>query len=307
MIRINLLKDSKPKKKGGLNLPANLIKKIGIGSGALASLLLIFVILKTFVFTGPKEEGVDYVVRDDFNPSSLLNKDAVEETVTDEKRHGDKIDKNGVLRLPYGDLTFIEKVNFENHFAKSVVDLLKRNVTTGVNFRGVNFDNFTELTGNGSSNSRSKIRDVFKSLRSDGVTFSPKPNTSIFKLKEGYGFKVESVFAPGLDSKSPFKIYAEDIPSYDDVDIIIKRIIDAAQEGGLRIKSGPTRNGAKVEKGYRRLTYRMSSIGSYRSFESFVNKMFLQQIPCSIKKASLKAISTGSLGINVEIIITTKR
>lgn len=307
MIRINLLKDSRPQRSSGFSIPDDLIKKISIGSGSLIVLIVLFVIVKGFIFGPKKDKGADYILRDAYDPSSHMNKNVIEETVRDEKGHGDKIDKNGILRIPYEDMAFIEKVNFENHFAKAVIDLLQRDVSSGVDFRGISFQDYTVLTGNGRSNSRSKINDVFKNLRGDGVTFSPKPNTSIFKLKEGYGFKIESRFRPGLNMKTPFKVYKEDIPDFEDVDIIIKRIIDACQEGGLMLKSGPARNSAEVKNDFRRVSYKMSCNGSYRSFASFINKMYLQQIPCSVKSASLKAVSAGTLRINLEIMITTKR
>lgn len=307
MIRINLLKDSKPKKAGGLNLPSDLLKKVSIGAGSILGLIIVFVIVKAFIFGPKKGEDVEYLVRDAYDPSSHLSKDVIEETVRDEKRHGDQIDKRGILRIPYSDMSFVEQVNFENHFAKSVIDLLQRNVSSGVDFRGVSFSDYTYLKGNGRSDSKSQINSVLKNLRNDNVTFLPKPETSITKLKEGFSFKISSIYKPGLDSKAKFKIYKDDIPDYEDIDIIIKRIIDACEEGGLDIKNGPAKNSAEVKAGFRRLTYKVTCNGSYRSFASFVNKMYQQQIPCSVKSASLKAVKTGSLRMNLEIMITTKR
>ncbi len=307
MIRINLLKDSRPKKQSGFSLPSDLIKKISIGAGSLLGLIVLVIIVKAVILGPKKDKDVQYIVRDAYDPSSHMNKDVIEETVRDEKGHGDQIDKRGVLRIPYEDMSFVEQVNFENHFAKSVIDLLQRDVSSGVDFRGISFSDYTNLKGNGRSDSRSQINSVLKKLRNDNVTFLPKPETSITKLKEGFSFKISSLYKPGLDSKAKFKIYKEDIPDYEDIDIIIKRIIDACEEGGLNIKSGPAKNSAEVKAGFRRLTYKMTCNGSYRSFASFVNKMYQQQIPCSVKSASLKAVKTGSLRINLEIMITTKR
>lgn len=307
MIRINLLKDSRPQYKRGLNLSGDLIKKISIGTSGLLGVILISVVIKGLIVGSKKDDSVEYKVRDAYDPSSHLSKSVVEETVRDEKGHGDKIDKKGFLRIPYEDMSFIEKVNFENHFSKSVVDLLHRDVSAGVDFRAISFEDYTFLRGNGRAHSKGQINDVFRKLREDGVTFSPKPKTSITRLKEGFSFKIDSEYRPGLNLQAPFKVYKEDISDYDDVDIIIKRLIDSCEEGGLTIKSGPARSSAMVKNNYRRLTYKLSCVGSYREFASFVNKMYHQQIPCSIKSASLKAIKTGSLRINLEIMITTKR
>lgn len=307
MIRINLLKDSRPHKTGGFNISSDLIKKVGIGSGGILVIIVTVIVIKALIFGVKKDKGIQLIVRDDYNPSTHLSKNVIEETVRDNESYGDKIDKNGVLRLPYKDLAFIEKVNFENHFAKSVIDLLYRNVTSGVDFRGISFSEYKNISGNGRANSRSIINDVFKRLRNDGVTFMPKPHTTITKLEEGYSFVIESAYSPGLNLTSQFKVYKDDFPDYDDVDIIIKRIIDACGEGGLHLSSGPARNNAEVKNDYRRLTYKMTCSGSYRSFANFINKMYQQQIPCSVKSASLKAVKSGSLRINLELMITTKR
>ena len=93
---------------------------------------------------------------DDFVPSSLVSSHVIEEVVDDLSDSKDKLKRRGILDLPYEQLSFVEKVNYEIHYAKNIFDLLSRTALPGVDFTSVTMQSFKSLQGTGLCNSKEK-------------------------------------------------------------------------------------------------------------------------------------------------------
>lgn len=305
MIRINLLKQPVKKRVKKRNLFPVLIKFF-IGSAVL------------FIITGagwyiwrqlhkitPTQKEVT-VVRDDFVPSPQQGSSVVEEVVRDKNDARDMLRQRGMLELTYDQLGPLEKINYEIHFAKNVCDLLYRASPREVEFKRIEVRQFVLLKGEGGSNSKEKVADLFRSLKREKVDILPKPESQISASKTGFSFTITCKVGFGLNLTSPFLLSEGDLPIAEDIDVLLKRIVDIAVENKLRIKSGPTQVAASVEGKYRRVRYHMTGTATYTDFVACIENLYKRQMPCAFESFTLKAVTKNSVLIDAGFIFTTR-
>lgn len=304
MIRINLLKQPAKKKSKKLKLSPKFFIIVGITSGVLlVSAGGWWGFKKLYLFLPEGKQKV--VVKDDFTPSTFVSAYNVEEVVRDVNDSKDKLKRRGVLDLPYEQLSFVEKINYEIHFAKNVCDLLTRTVIPGVDFKNIQVSSFKTFKGVGVSNSKENLIKVFKLLKKEKVEILPKPQTVIRKSNNGYQFTISCITEFGLNLEAPFLLGPDDVLEYEEVDMVLKKIVNIAEDDGVNITSGPFRLKAFFVGDYRRFRYRLSGTSSYSNFVAFINNLYERHVPCAFEEFKLTALSENSLKIEADIIFTT--
>ena len=263
-------------------------------------------IIQYFDLFSPKEKHKDSV-KDDFTPSTFVSSNVVEEVVSDISDSKDKLKQRGILDLSYEELSPIEKINYEIHYAKMVCDLLTRTVLPSVDFSSIKVDSFNTFYGVGVSNLKDKVVALFEALKKEKIEIQPKPQTKITKRNGGYRFTILCKTGFGLNLEAPFLLDAEDIIDYEELDIVVKRFIDVADDNRVNITSKPYRIGTSFFDDYRRFRYRLSAVSSYNNFVNFINSLYKRQIPCAFEKFKLTALGENSLEIDADIIFTTAK
>ncbi len=306
MIRINLLKQTTRKKVKRLAIPP---KMLVVGGSVLGGIVLIAGVWWAITFFNLFPSGKKDVpaVKDDYTPSSLVGSQMLEDVVDDRDDTRDKLKRRGILDVPYEQLSFVEKVNYEIQYAKNIFDLLSRTSLPGVDFSKVNVASFTQFLGVGQSNSREDVKQFFERLKQEKIDLLPKPQTIIRRSSDGYTFTISCTSRFGLDLEAPFLLGPEDILSYDDLPAVVKRVVTVAKEGNIRIHSGPSQEEAFFIGDYRRFRYRLIGAAAYKNFVSFINELYTRQVPCAFEKIQLVAVTNTSVKIEADLIFTTTR
>ena len=306
MIRINLLKQPAKKKLKRLKVSPKVFIIPGSVVGIVIVCFGIWWAIKYFgLFSGEKKQ--QDIVKDDYAPSTFVSSNVVEDVVDDKFDTKDKLTERGLQDYPYEKLSFIEKVNYEIHFAKNICDLLKT-IQPGVDFNSIQADSFSTLKGIGVANSKQKLVNLFKSLKEHKkVELYPKPQSRFSRNGNTYSFHILCKTEFGLNLEAPFLIDAEEVLDYDEVNLLVKRVMDVAEDEGVSIKSGPDRIDASLLDGYRRIRYTFSGVSSYNTFVTFINSLYNRHIQCAFEKLKLTALSENSLKIDADIIFTTSK
>lgn len=307
MIRINLLKQPAKKKKKRWRISP----KVFIVPGSIAGIVIISVgiwllIKQLPLFSGERKRQI--IVKDDYAPSSFVSSNAVEDVVNDKFNTKDKLSERGLEDFPYNRLSFIEKVNYELHFAKNICDLFNKTVQPGVEFNRIEADSFNTLKGIGIANSQEKVVSLFKELKENKkVNLLPKPQSKFSGSGSMYTFNFLCKTEFGLNLEAPFLIDAEEIIGYEEVKLLVKRVRDVAADEGVSIRLGPERIDASFQNGYRRIRYHFSGTSSYNRFVSFINSLYDRHVQCAFEKIKLTAVNDNFLEIDANIIFTTSK
>lgn len=307
MIRINLLKQPAKKKiKRGKVSP-----KVFIIPGSIAAVVILCAgawwAIKIFNLFSPKDRQ-KVVVKDEYAPSSHISTNVVEDVVDDKFDTKEKLTERGMLDYSYEKLSFIEKVNYELNFAKNVCDLLTETIQKGVNFSSIQADSFNTMKGIGVTDSKEKVVILFKSLKDHKkVELLPRPHSKFSGSGNAYSFHILCKTEFGLDLEAPFIIDVEEIINYDELDLLVKRIVDVASDEGVTIRSGPARIDASLLDGYRRIRYHFSGVSSYNTFVTFINSLYNRHVQCAFEKLKLTALSENALEIDANILFTTSQ
>ncbi len=307
MIRINLLKQPAKKKIKRWKLsPKVFIIPVSIVCVLMVSVGIWWVIKHFDLFSAEKKQ--QDIVKDDYTPSTFVSSNIVEDVVDDKFDTKDKLTERGLEDFPYEKLSFIEKVNYEIHFAKNICDLLKRTVQPGVDFNSIQADSFNTLKGVGIADSKDKVVNLFILLRDHKkVELLPKPQSKFSRSGGVYSFNILCKTEFGLNLEAPFFIDAEEIIDYEELDLSVKRVVDVAKDEGVNIRSGPDRIDASLIDGYRRIRYHFSGVSSYNTFVTFINSLYNRHVQCAFEKLKLTALSDNSLEIDADIIFTTSK
>jgi hypothetical protein len=244
--------------------------------------------------------------QDDVQPSTFVSRHVVEEVVGDVDSDRETLTKHGFLDLSYEQLSTVEKVNYEIHFAKNVFDLLARTAVSGVDFTRVQLKSFGQFTGSGQCGSREKIGRFFEGMKREKITLRPKPETIIRGSDDGFRFTITGDTRFGLNLESPFLLGPDEIMAYRDCEETIRRIYSVAKDEGLR-GNEPSFMEAAMADSYRRMRYQYSATGSYNSVVSFINTLYARRIPCAFEQFTLTALSASSVKMETGILLTTQR
>ncbi len=302
MIRINLLKDAVRPRAARRKIPKEVLLAAG-GVGAVAALVLAGVFIWRAMQMNREPRAV--TVEEDLTPSTFTRSNVVEEVVR-EVQDRDKIAQNGVLQLPYSELTFAEKVNYEIHFARQVFSFLGTCVPPGIEFKRFEAADFKTLYGSGISDSRKLISEMFLAFRNGGAKLLPVPYTKIVRKGDAYQFVLSTEKDFGLDLAAPFvDLGLGHLPSAEDVDEQVRSVREVAGSVDVSFVQPPRRLEVEQTGSARRFKYAFTATSSYGGFVAFVNALYDRRTPCAFEKISLVALTKDKVKIDGRFFFTT--
>jgi hypothetical protein len=305
MIRINLLREppAKQKKKGRNLAPVIIVAIVAVviaGAGGafwkFRSVLL------------PKQEKAEaqgYMVKKESAPSTYSQKYIVEDVVKEVSDANQKLTASGMLTLPYGELSFAEKINYEILFAKNVAELLGRAVPGGIGLRSLEAENFQTLYVVGLGSSKDLIQGMVTALKGERVEILPPPY-SFIKPNDGKSFKFafSCKLEFGLNLTDP--IIDAPFASKGDVMSQVSAFTQAAKECGIIVAMHPKQISSEKVGVYYRNCYQWSGTGSYKNMVKLIMQLYQTTTKCAFKRISLTALSGANLRIESQILFTTR-
>ncbi|MBN1982088.1 MAG: hypothetical protein JW795_11190 [Chitinivibrionales bacterium] len=316
MIQINLTSQPYSKKhvksKKRVVLPeaalklinAKVIKYILIGLvGIICCGVIFFLSTTLFRSRAPHTEAITVI--DEYIPSPQGSSVGIEELVPDKDASAEKLQTKGVLHLPYDQMSFIERVNYEIQFVKNVLDLLGKTVIIGVDFKTITMSAFKAVSGVGVSQSKEKVTTVFAHLRKEKATLLPEPFSKITATGDGAAFVVSCTVEFGLDFESPFMLAATDIIAPIDCNEVLDRMAETASIDSVTIRTQPAQIQAVMAGQYRRFYYRFTASSSYTNFANFITNCYRRRIPVAFDELKMAAVKTNVLEITADIVLTT--
>jgi hypothetical protein len=303
MIRINLLKNAARKKAKPAN---NLAPKVII-------IALIAVIGGIGAYLGIKLKPaakppgkVEPVVAVAVPPPAVpvrSGPDMIEEVV---KEIGEQHKEPSRLNIPYSEMTFLEKVNYEALFARQVFQLLSKAIPPGIGLKMLEVDNFLTVYATGVGDSRDLISSTFTALKNEKLEILSKPHSYITANgSKGYKFVVTCKADFGIDHGDPFQAW-EHIGTRENIPFIIKKITEIGVANNIIFKGKPVQASADDVGLYRRYIYSFKCKGEYKSFVSFVLGLYMEKIPCAFKKVTMNAGTGTAVDISIDMLFTLK-
>jgi hypothetical protein len=305
MIRINLLRESgkktiQPRRgRGKVILVAGIVAVVVATGGALWK-------FHPVLFPGPAApQKQEYTVKKDAAPSTYAKKYIVEEVVKEVSDARQRLSTDGMLSLSYEDLSFSEKISYEALFAKNIVELLGKAVPIGIGLRSLEIDNFQTLYAMGMAPSRDLVEKVFVTLKNEKVDLLPKPLTIITPNgRNGFKFAFTGKTEFGLNLTDPF--VGAVLLSNSDLPRALSAFERIAKENSISIKKGLSMISAEKVGAYYRHQYRWSGTGSYKNFIKLVLQLYQTKQFCAFKRISINALSSSSVSVESQIIVTTR-
>ena len=305
MIRINLLSDRDQGREGGrrhvlrvATVFAAVMLSAGVG-------LTVVRIVRSFN-EQPTEEPV--VAEEDYQPSTYAKSDIVEEVVDDEQQGELILEESGLLKLPYAELSFEEKVNYEWLFATRAFELLGTAVPPDVGLQSLVLDSFKTIEAVGLGGSRRIVRRIFHKLEQGPVSILPRPRTRIRSVDDGeYRFVITMKAEFGLNTKAPVvDLGLSAVPSRSGLDFQAHRFKETAEETDIQLTADlELVERAKLSK-YRRFVYQMKAVAAYEDFVAFASALNQRRVPCAFEHLRLTARAPGMVEIAADIVFTTR-
>jgi len=307
MIRINLLK-SQPNKRSSAHLPIGRIVLVA----AIAVILVAGVgaawKFRTMFTSAEKvqpQEKTTYTVNPEAAPSTFSKQNIVEETVREVSDEHQQLSSSGMLSLPYAELSFAEKMNYEILFAKNVVEVLARAVPPGVGLRSLDLDNFQTVYAVGLAPSREVVQTMLSTLKVAHMEVLPPPY-SFVKQNDAQSCKFAMSCKPefGLNLADPIidAPYASNLS----VDSLLAAFGTIAKECNIIISKAPAQVSSEKTGGFYRMQYQWSGSGSYKNVVKFLTFLYQANARCAFRHISLNAVSGSNLKIESRFIVTTK-
>ncbi len=305
MIRINLLSEGAiQQRRMQFHLPPKVLIGSGIGVGVVAVVTAVVVLVGSFgdspTETSMSETGLA--------PSSQKAGNVVEDVVRDITDERDQLSRRGYLDLPYEQLSFAEKLNYEALFAKDVSDLLIRAVPDEIGLRSLEVSNFKTIYAVGLSSSREMVNSLFSSMKTENVDLLAPPYSFIKQNKNGgYRFAVTCEAEWGLRLSDPFvDLSLSFLPSRETIGRTVEEFGEIAKKTGISLKRKPARISAEKMGPFRRYEYRISGTGTFVDFTEMLKETYEARVPCAFKSYTLSATSRSQIGIDAVVVFTTK-
>ena len=206
MVRINLLKYSSVAGVHGGNFPRRALIAACIAGGVG---ILAFAGLRGYAWFGLHREKTAppqelRVVKPELAPSTYANTNMVEEVVREVNDSRLKLRETGMLGLPYEQLSFAEKINYEFLFAKNVCEMLSRTIPAGIGLKSLEVDNFQTVYAAGVGPSKDLVQEMLASLKNEKLTVLPPPYSFIKPNgHEGFRFAFSCKTEFGLNLTDP--------------------------------------------------------------------------------------------------------
>ncbi|MBN1603208.1 MAG: hypothetical protein JW915_16485 [Chitinispirillaceae bacterium] len=229
--------------------------------------------------------------------------DMIEEVV---KEIGERHNEPARLNIPYPEMTFLEKVNYEALFARQVFLLLSRAIPPGIGLKMLEVDNFLTVYATGVGDSRELISSTFTALKNEKLEILSQPHSYISANgSKGYKFVVTCKADFGIDHGDPFQAW-EHIDTRENIPFIIKKISEIGVANKISFKGKPVQTSAEDVGLYRRYIYSFKGKGEYKSFVSLILGLYTEKIPCAFKKVVLNAGTGTDVDIAMDILLTLK-
>lgn len=304
MIRINLLKSTSRKKtrqsvKVSPVVPVIIVVVILLGTGGYFGYKLVPGLLK------PKKSPKPVVAAVSVPPPVPVQSgpNMIEEVV---KEVGEEHKDQRKLNIPYAEMTFLEKVNYEVSFGRSVFQLLSRAIPSGIGLKLLEVENFLTVYATGIGQTKDLISTTFIALKNENLEILPQPHSYITSSgSKGFKFVVTCKTMFGIDHSDNFQPW-EHIGTRDDIPFLLKKITAISVANNVRFKGKPAQISAEDVGLYRRYIYNFKGKSDYKNFVSFVLGLYNEKVPCAIKRVVLKAGDGAVIDIDLEILLTLK-
>lgn len=307
MIRINLLKSTSRKKtkrsvKISPVVPVVILVVILLGAGGYFGYKMVPGLLKPA--KSPKPVVAATVPPPVPAPVPVHSgPNMIEEVV---KEVGEEHNDQRQLNIPYAEMTFLEKVNYEVTFGRSVFQLLSRAIPSGIGLKLLEVENFMTVYATGIGPEKDLISSTFTALKKENLEILPQPHSYITANgSKGYKFVVTCKTDFGVDHSESFQPW-EHIGTRDDIPFLLKKITDISAANNVLLKGKPSQVSAEDVGLYRRYVYNFKGKSDYRNFVSFVLGLYNEKIPCAFKRVALKAGDGAVIDIDLEILLTLK-
>lgn len=303
MIRINLLKSTtRGKTKSSVKvspiIPVVILVVILLGAGGYFGYKMVPGLIQ------PRKSQKPVVVVSAPPPVPVHSgPNMIEEVV---KEVGEEHKEQRKLNIPYAEMTFLEKVNYEVTFARSVFQLLSRAIPSGIGLKLLEIENFMTVYATGIGQTKDLISTTFNALKKENLEILPQPHSYITANgNKGFKFVVTCKTDFGIDHSDTFQPW-EHIGTRDDIPFLLKKINDISVTNNVRFKGKPAQVSAEDVGLYRRYVYNFKGKSEYKNFVSFVLGLYNEKIPCAFKRVALKAGDGAVIDIDIEILLTLK-
>jgi hypothetical protein len=146
--------------------------------------------------------------------SSANSATMVEEVVKEVNDSRLKLRESGVLELPYDQLSFAERINYELLFSKNVCEMLSRVIPSGIGLKTLEIDNFQTVYAVGLGPTKDLIENMLVSLKKEKVSLLSPPYSFIkpatrdglrfaFSCKTNFGLNLTDPLVDGSLSRIP--------------------------------------------------------------------------------------------------------
>jgi hypothetical protein len=309
MIRINLLKHSAEKRAAAGLSGAKLLIAAGI---LVAAGICIFGGTSVFRYVkahrAAKPLEVATAMQKGPLPSTFSNANMVEEVVKEVSDSRLKLRESGVLDLPYDQLSFSERINYELLFTKSVCEMLSRIIPAGIGLKTLEIDNFQTVYAVGLGPTRTIVQDMLVSLKKEKVTVLPPPYSFVKPAwKEGFRFAFSCKTSFGLNLVDPIVDGSlARLPTRGGIPEVIDNFEKCAQRNHVTITKKIGQASSEKVGGYYRLLYQWSGTASYKDFVQFVAGLYDARLMAALKRCALTAKTASTVTIESQFVVTAK-
>jgi hypothetical protein len=309
MIRINLLKNSS-EKPATRSLNAG---KVLIVSGILVvTTACIFGALFGYRSYRAHRTAAPSVVKPAAQkgpaPSSFSNANMVEEVVKEVNDSRLKLRESGVLDLPYDQLSFSERINYELLFTKNACEMLSRIIPAGIGLKSLEIDNFQTVYAVGLGPTRTIIQDMLVSLKKEKVTVLPPPYSFVKPAwKDGFRFSFSCKTNFGLNLVDPLVDGSlARLPSRSALPEVMEKFAALARQNHVAVTKKVSLASSEKVGNYYRIFYQWSGASSYKDFVQFVLSLYDAKLMVALKRSTLTAKSASTVMIESQLVVTAK-
>ncbi len=309
MIRINLLNSIGEKHAAPGRSGRNLV--VAVSAVAVVALCAFLGMAGYRWFNGRRtvmKPEIQKPIKQELAPSTYSSVNVVEEVVKEVNDSRLKLRESGVLDLPYEQLSFAEKINYEYLFAKNTCELLARVIPPGIGLKSLEVENFQTVYAAGIGSSKELIQQMLVALKGEKVTVLSPPYSFIKPAgSEGFKFAFSCKADYGLNLTDPLVDGSlARLPSRGTLPEQLDKISKLAGQYRIKITKKPTHLSTdKVGNCYRSF-YQLSGLSSYKDFAAFVQSVYNARIMAAFQRCSLTAKSASTIAIESQLVITTK-
>jgi hypothetical protein len=251
---------------------------------------------------------VKQIAQKGLTPSTYLKANMVEEVVKEVNDSRLKLRESGVLDLPYDQLSFSERINYELLFTKNVCEMLSRIVPAGVGLKSLEIDNFQTVYAVGLGPTKDIVQDMLVSLKKEKVTVLAPPYSFIKPAwKEGFRFAFSCKTNFGLNLTDPLVDGSlARLPSREALPGILDKFAKLAKQNQVTITKKISQVSSEKVGSYYRMFYQWSGTASYKDFVQFILGLYDAKLVGAFKRCTLTAKSSSVVVIESQLVVTAK-